>query len=149
MRGSPTPSSSPNCALTVCLDPMLAQWLILASHQAVITGDQQCCYLRRSAPVTTLPSPGCWDGSEAEGGGVHWSEGCRLPPCLCGPHFLQPCLPTRHAMHVSCEATSLPVTQGGHMHVSCVTCTHTHGQTEREGHSKPRLISCLGHFSYR
>lgn len=39
MRSSPTPSFSPNRTPTVCLDPMLAQWLILASHQTVITGE--------------------------------------------------------------------------------------------------------------
>lgn len=49
-------------------------------------------------------------GPEAEGGGVHWSEGGLLPPCLFSPPLTQP--PTRPAIHVNQVATRLPVTCG-------------------------------------
>lgn len=62
---------------------MLAQWLILASHQTVIMGE--------SAVLSSLQLGTChhaaiprllrWDQKLREEG-LHWSEGCLLPPCL-------------------------------------------------------------------
>lgn len=76
-RGS-APRPQPLPALCPHLMPMLTRWLILASHQTVIMGNEQHCHLCGSAPVTTPPSRAAGMGQKQRGREV-WRRALTSP----------------------------------------------------------------------